>query len=178
MARKKNRGDRSTSSAPDHKKIAENEKGATADDISDAESDSEAGADHDTAEAAVSAEDTGDAGSGSADTVVKENEEIKQAETIARLAEENNELKDQLLRKQADFENFRKRLLREKEEAAGLVNPETKVRDIPPQLIDHDLPGFLSLGLPLFRGPVGKRGKKKPLTPDEFVCTPHNRIDL
>lgn len=43
-------------------------------------------------------------------------------ETIANLEAENSELKDRYLRKQADFENFRKRLLREKEESVKYAN--------------------------------------------------------
>ena len=43
-------------------------------------------------------------------------------EEIAGLAAEVNDLKDQLLRKQADFENFRKRLIREREDAIRFAN--------------------------------------------------------
>jgi molecular chaperone GrpE len=41
---------------------------------------------------------------------------------VEELEAENSELKDRYLRKQADFENFRKRLLREKEESAKYAN--------------------------------------------------------
>ncbi|MBN1697127.1 MAG: nucleotide exchange factor GrpE [Spirochaetales bacterium] len=41
---------------------------------------------------------------------------------IQDLEEENSSLKDQLLRKQADYENFRKRLMKEKEEAIKFAN--------------------------------------------------------
>jgi molecular chaperone GrpE len=41
---------------------------------------------------------------------------------IASLEKETADLKDKLLRKQADFENFRKRMLREKEDAAQYAN--------------------------------------------------------
>jgi molecular chaperone GrpE len=41
---------------------------------------------------------------------------------IAELEAENSELKDRYLRKQADFENFRKRVIREKEESVKYAN--------------------------------------------------------
>jgi len=41
---------------------------------------------------------------------------------IIELEEENSELKNQYLRKQADFENFRKRMFREKEDAIKYAN--------------------------------------------------------
>ena len=41
---------------------------------------------------------------------------------IGALETENADLKDKLLRKQADFENFRKRILRERDEAARYAN--------------------------------------------------------
>jgi molecular chaperone GrpE len=43
-------------------------------------------------------------------------------EVIAELETENASLKDQLLRKQADFENFRKRMVKEKEEMSQYSN--------------------------------------------------------
>ncbi|MCK4540665.1 MAG: nucleotide exchange factor GrpE [Spirochaetales bacterium] len=53
----------------------------------------------------------------------EEKEEIAAAEARVReLEEEVSSLKDQYLRKQADFENFRKRMLREKEEALKFAN--------------------------------------------------------
>lgn len=45
-------------------------------------------------------------------------------ETIARLEEENSELKDQYLRKQADFENYRRRMLRDKEDSVSYANQQ------------------------------------------------------
>ena len=41
---------------------------------------------------------------------------------VTELTEENSDLKDQLLRKQAEFENFRKRMFREKEDAINYAN--------------------------------------------------------
>ncbi len=49
-------------------------------------------------------------------------EHRKLKEEIEKLKEENASLKDQLLRKQADFENFRKRMFREREEAIKYAN--------------------------------------------------------
>ena len=43
-------------------------------------------------------------------------------ERVVKLEEENSTLKDQYLRKQADFENFRKRMVREKEDAIKYAN--------------------------------------------------------
>lgn len=43
-------------------------------------------------------------------------------ERVLKLEEENSALKDQYLRKQADFENFRKRMVREKEDAIRYAN--------------------------------------------------------
>lgn len=43
---------------------------------------------------------------------------------LRELEEESAQLKDQLLRKQADFENFRKRLFREREEAIKYANSD------------------------------------------------------
>ncbi len=47
---------------------------------------------------------------------------IDSQELITQLETENAGLNDQLLRKQADFENFRKRVVREKEEMARYAN--------------------------------------------------------
>ena len=43
---------------------------------------------------------------------------------LREVEEENGKLNDQLLRKQADFENFRKRMFREKDEAIKFANSE------------------------------------------------------
>jgi molecular chaperone GrpE len=45
-------------------------------------------------------------------------------ETIARLEEETSELKNQYLRKQADFENARRRMMRDKEDAVSFANQQ------------------------------------------------------
>ena len=57
---------------------------------------------------------------------VDEGDERGEKEELTRrineLEEENSSLKDQYLRKQADFENFRKRMLRDKEDAIKYAN--------------------------------------------------------
>ncbi|MFW5695074.1 MAG: nucleotide exchange factor GrpE [Alkalispirochaeta sp.] len=45
-------------------------------------------------------------------------------EKIAQLESENSELKNQYLRKQADFENYRRRMTRDKEEAVSFANQQ------------------------------------------------------
>jgi molecular chaperone GrpE len=47
---------------------------------------------------------------------------LSEQDRIAALEKENADLKDRLLRKQADFENFRKRMIREREDAARYAN--------------------------------------------------------
>jgi len=53
---------------------------------------------------------------------VEETEEERLQKELDELKEENSKLKDQFLRKQADFENYRKRMLREKEETIKYGN--------------------------------------------------------
>jgi len=73
-----------------------------------------------TAEAAAAAE-TADLAE---ETTLTEEEAglLKLQEDIIRLEEETGNLRDQLLRKQADFDNFRKRMFREKEELIKYAN--------------------------------------------------------
>ncbi len=49
---------------------------------------------------------------------------VKKEREIEKLTQEVSDLKDQYLRKQADMDNFRKRLLREKEEAIAYSNKQ------------------------------------------------------
>ena len=60
-------------------------------------------------------------------------EEVSQEEIlqnkVAELEAANAELKDQMLRRQAELENYRKRLIRDKEEAVQFAN-ESLIRDI------------------------------------------------
>ena len=55
-------------------------------------------------------------------------EEILQ-DKVAELEAANAELKDQMLRRQAELENYRKRLIRDKEEAVQYAN-ESLIRDL------------------------------------------------
>ena len=63
----------------------------------------------------------------------EQTEEVSQEEIlqnkIAELEAANAELKDQMLRRQAELENYRKRLIRDKEEAVQFAN-ESLIRDI------------------------------------------------
>jgi molecular chaperone GrpE len=56
---------------------------------------------------------------------------------IAKLEEELSSLKDQYLRKLADYENFRKRMFREKEDAVGYANSQI-LTDLVTVLDDFD----------------------------------------
>jgi molecular chaperone GrpE len=56
---------------------------------------------------------------------------------LSELEQENSELKDQFLRKSADFENFRKRMNREKEEAIAFANREL-LEDLLPIIDDFE----------------------------------------
>ena len=63
---------------------------------------------------------------------------ISELETrIKNLEEENSSLKDQYLRKQADFENFRKRMQKEKLESIQFANKQL-ILDIIPTLDDFE----------------------------------------
>ncbi len=48
---------------------------------------------------------------------------------VAELEKSNAELKDQMMRRQAELENYRKRLVRDKEDAIQFAN-ESLIRDI------------------------------------------------
>ncbi len=65
---------------------------------------------------AAGPETAGEAGSGTADS------DTAQAEQFEQLQDRLATLEDELLRKQADFENFRKRINRDKEEAIKFAN--------------------------------------------------------
>ena len=52
----------------------------------------------------------------------KKEKELTPEEKIAALEKENAELKDQLLRRAADFDNYRKRMLKEKQETYDYAN--------------------------------------------------------
>ena len=63
----------------------------------------------------------------------EQTEEVSQEEIlqnkVAELEAANADLKDQMLRRQAELENYRKRLIRDKEEAVQFAN-ESLIRDI------------------------------------------------
>lgn len=53
---------------------------------------------------------------------VEETKELTPEEKIAELEKENAELKDQLLRRAADFDNYRKRMMKEKQDTFDYAN--------------------------------------------------------
>ena len=66
------------------------------------------------------AEQASDAGA--ADTAAEEKKEQTPEERIAALEKENADLKDQLLRRAADFDNYRKRMMKEKQDTYDYAN--------------------------------------------------------
>ena len=74
-----------------------------------------ASADADSAQESDSAQPEGDA-------PAQEEKEQTPEEKIAALEKENAELKDQLLRRAADFDNYRKRTIKEKQDAYDYAN--------------------------------------------------------
>lgn len=94
------------------------------------------------------------------ETAEKEDEKTAQEPTpeqqIEALQKENAELKDQYLRKVADFDNYRKRMLREKQEAFDYANTNL-LTDLIAVLDDFDRA--------LAAGQVAKDGKEADLKP-------------
>lgn len=80
-----------------------------------AESAENASAEADSAQESDSAQPEGDA-------PAEEEKEQTPEEKIAALEKENAELKDQLLRRAADFDNYRKRTIKEKQDAYDYAN--------------------------------------------------------
>jgi molecular chaperone GrpE len=76
--------------------------------------------------APLSTEEKGDAKKSSEEAIEQAERQVEQSEDlntqIDALKAENSELKNQYLRKQADFENFRKRMQREKQESIRYAN--------------------------------------------------------
>lgn len=58
----------------------------------------------------------------SAEAAQSEKKELTPEEKIEQLEKENAELKDQLLRRAADFDNYRKRMMKEKQETFDYAN--------------------------------------------------------
>lgn len=89
-------------------------------------------ADATSADATAADAESGDAVSGrtvdahgvGAGAAAGEDEVAQLRARVQELESENSELKDQYLRKQADFENFRKRMTREKAEAIAYANKQ------------------------------------------------------
>ena len=65
-------------------------------------------------------EQTSDAGT--TDAAAEEKKEQTPEERIAALEKENADLKDQLLRRAADFDNYRKRMMKEKQDTYDYAN--------------------------------------------------------
>jgi len=82
--------------------------------------------------------DTPGSGMSNTDQVEEPDNIVEELQEHGRvLAEENSFLKDQLLRKTADFENFRKRMLREKEDGIRYAN-SALLMDIVPIIDDFE----------------------------------------
>lgn len=58
----------------------------------------------------------------SREEIIEKSEEEKLQDIVSSLEDENSSLKDQMLRKQAESDNFRKRVLREKEDSIKYAN--------------------------------------------------------
>ena len=82
-------------------------------------------AENQTEEKATSQEETADSQTSDAAPEAEKSEEKKEQtpeERIAALEKENADLKDQLLRRAADFDNYRKRMMKEKQETYDYAN--------------------------------------------------------
>lgn len=105
-------------------------------------------------------EDIKDQTADAQETAAQETEETAQEQTpeqqIEALQKENAELKDQYLRKVADFDNYRKRMLREKQEAFDYANTNL-LTDLIAVLDDFDRA--------LAAGQIAKDGKEADLKP-------------
>ena len=85
-----------------------------------AASQEEAAADSQTAEGDAAKTDADNPSSGSG--TAEEKKELTPEEKIAALEKENADLKDQLLRRAADFDNYRKRMMKEKQDTYDYAN--------------------------------------------------------
>lgn len=79
-------------------------------------------AENQTAETAGSAGATESAECAAAENNEEQEKEPSDAEKLAALEKENADLKDQLLRRAADFDNYRKRMLKEKQDTFDYAN--------------------------------------------------------
>lgn len=74
------------------------------------------------ADAEKESENAGSESSKSEAEASQEEKELTPEEKIAELEKENADLKDQLLRRAADFDNYRKRMMKEKQETFDYAN--------------------------------------------------------
>ncbi len=79
-------------------------------------------AENQTAEAEKTEAAEGEAKTETAEEKAEEKKELTPEEKIEQLEKENAELKDQLLRRAADFDNYRKRMMKEKQETFDYAN--------------------------------------------------------
>ncbi len=75
-----------------------------------------------TAEAEKTEAAEGEAKAETAEEKAEEKKELTPEEKIEQLEKENADLKDQLLRRAADFDNYRKRMMKEKQETFDYAN--------------------------------------------------------
>ena len=101
----------------DEKAEAQNETDAQTTEESEDKTEAEA----ESAEAKTSDDQNADGAEKTEDADSKENADTPEAK-IAALEKENADLKDQLLRRAADFDNYRKRMLQEKQDAFDYGN--------------------------------------------------------
>ena len=78
-------------------------------------------AENQTENAASQTEETSEAADSQADAAAEKKEQTPE-EKIAALEAENADLKDQLLRRAADFDNYRKRMMKEKQDTYDYAN--------------------------------------------------------
>lgn len=79
-------------------------------------------AENQTAEAEKTEAAEGEAKAETAEEKAEEKKELTPKEKIEQLEKENADLKDQLLRRAADFDNYRKRMIKEKQETFDYAN--------------------------------------------------------
>lgn len=79
-------------------------------------------AENQTAEAEKTEAAEGEAKAETAEEKAEEKKELTPEEKIEQLEKENADLKDQLLRRAADFDNYRKRMIKEKQETFDYAN--------------------------------------------------------
>ena len=73
-------------------------------------------------EEAAADSQTAESSDSNTDAAAAEEKELTPEEKIAALEKENAELKDQLLRRAADFDNYRKRMMKEKQDTYDYAN--------------------------------------------------------